>query len=204
MRYSYDTASSAPIFANGASTAAFSKLFEGASQYYRRETGYPADWRPGENRTNPFYEPDANGRLEIGDQRMNVFGNNAPGSLCSQGTSCSKFFNALPLFNATAGGHDRIFNKPSGIKFTPFSNVATMLPAAAITFSAVVGNSFQGCRAILCRGISFRRMMSGSAKNVTGSREATFDVDCVGSSASAVVIDVLLGGCPARKFQRLS
>lgn len=75
---------------------------------------------------------------------MNVFGNNAPGSLCSQGTSCSKFFNALPIGNAIAGGHDRIFNKPGGIKYTPFSNVATMLPAAAVTFSAVVGNSFQG------------------------------------------------------------
>ena len=132
-------------FANGASTAAYLQLFVETSDYYKRSVGQEADIRPGENRLGQtIYKPDEIGRQPRGTERMNVVGNNDLTSACRQGSRCSKALNALPGINATARLHDYWFNAPDGLTQTRVMNVGTMLPAAAISYSAIVGNSLQG------------------------------------------------------------
>ena len=133
------------MFANGAATAAFAQLYVSASQYYEQQTGYPADWRPGENRPGQtVYRTDPDGRLYPGDYRMNIVGNNDLVSPCRQGSSCSRFFNSIDTFNAIGGFHDHIFNAPNHIQQTTFTNIATMPYAAAIIYGALIGNSLRG------------------------------------------------------------
>jgi hypothetical protein len=46
--------------------------------------------------------------------------------------------NLVPGINATAGLHDYWFNMPDHPEFTTFNNVATMLPAAAVTYGGMM------------------------------------------------------------------
>ncbi|MGH8595210.1 MAG: hypothetical protein ACREXT_00980, partial [Gammaproteobacteria bacterium] len=131
-------------FANGAATAAFAQLYVSASQYYEQQTGYPADWRPGENRSYTTYTAEKNGQQPPETFGMNVVGNNDLISPCRQGSSCSRFFNSIFGNNAIAGFHDHIFNKPGHVQKTPFTNIATMPYAASITYGALIGNSLRG------------------------------------------------------------
>ncbi len=152
-------------FANGAKTAAYLQLFVEIANFYAVYTGTTADWRPGKNyektkfkvvdERNGFYmqdfrdlPADANtvGRnLDIGD------------AFCVQGDACSRFLNEIPGINATSKFHDRIMSSAeygakygaiTGVQATLLDgqvfNFATMLPSAAIAYSAIAGENIRG------------------------------------------------------------
>ena len=64
-------------------------------------------------------------------------------ALFRQGGLLSKALNVIPAMNSTAALHDYWFNSGQ-LEFSTFNNVGTMLPAAAISVSASVGNLIQG------------------------------------------------------------
>lgn len=137
--------SGAPIFANGAQTAAFLQMFRSAADYFQNEVGGRATLSPGENRTDPFYKPDLEtGQQRAADRDMNVFGNNEAGHICSQGTSCSKFFNLVPGLSGAVGRvHDFWFNMPNAPPFNIATNVGLAVPAAVVGYGAVLGQPLQ-------------------------------------------------------------
>lgn len=70
----------------------------------------------------------------------NLFGFNSQGGSCfDQSAACSAFFDKVPGLNAVALLHDNWMIRISG---TTFANFATMLPAAALTYSAFVGEYY--------------------------------------------------------------
>lgn len=77
---------------------------------------------------------------------MNVVGDNDLTSFCRQGSGCSQALNLIPGVNATAGLHDYWFNSGEMQK-SLLTNFPSMLPAAAISYGAIVGNLFQGWQA---------------------------------------------------------
>ncbi|MHB8474523.1 MAG: toxin TcdB middle/N-terminal domain-containing protein, partial [Gammaproteobacteria bacterium] len=133
-------------FANGADTFGFLRLFGEADSYYQRNVGHAPSALPGENRPGQTtYEPDPlTGRQPPGTEQMNIVGNNDLTSFCRQGSTCSKILNVVPGINATSGLHDYWFNVPGHPAFTLTNNVGTMLPAAGISYGAVIGNLSQG------------------------------------------------------------
>ncbi len=133
-------------FANGAKTFAFLRLFSEAADYYERSVGRAASLRPGKNRPGQTtYDPDPKtGQQLPQDWDMNVVGNNDLTSFCRQGSACSKALNLVPFIAPTAGLHDYWFNMPGHPEQTFINNVGTMLPAAAISTGAVLGNLTQG------------------------------------------------------------
>ena len=142
-------------FANGASTAAFVYLMSAASEYYEDTVGRKADPLPGENKPgNTDYQFDQDGRQYPDSHDQNVIGLNKPMSgdfwedLPKQGGPVSKALNMVPTVNATAGLHDYWFNKPNPLNFKIW-NVPTMLPAAAISISASIGNLTRGNEAMI-------------------------------------------------------
>jgi hypothetical protein len=80
------------------------------------------------------------GQQQPQDQVRNVIGLNEPGTALSQGGTVSQFLNLIPGVNATAGAHDYIFNSKMIESFTLFTNVSTMLPAAAFAIPASLNN----------------------------------------------------------------
>ncbi len=61
--------------------------------------------------------------------------------LGKQGGPLSKAANLIPGINATAALHDYWFNRPDHPEFITFNNVGTMLPAAAMTYGALLNGS---------------------------------------------------------------
>jgi hypothetical protein len=137
-------------FASGAKTAAFLQLFSAAGDYYRNAVGRLANALPGENSAKNTYKSDFLGRQKLEDMTKNVIGLNEPltgkffEDFLKQGGALSKALNVIPTMNATAGLHDRWFNGPNRLVFTPFNNEGTMLPAAAISIGASIGRITQG------------------------------------------------------------
>jgi len=136
-------------FANGAKTFAFLRMVGESADYYERTVGYKANILPGENipgKTTYEFDP-ATGQQNPETRRMNVVGDNDLTSFCRQGSACSKALNLIPLVSPTAGLHDAWFNMPAeigGLELTTINNVGTMLPAAAISTGALLGNVTQG------------------------------------------------------------
>ncbi len=142
-------------FANGAKTAAFLYLLSAASKYYEDAVGRKANPLPGENGAPSDYSFDSKTGQQFSDTwNQNVIGLNeplngawyAPSNFFKQGGILSRALNLLPTVNATAGLHDYWFNapQPQGLDFTLINNVGTMLPAAAISMGASLGNLTQG------------------------------------------------------------
>ena len=137
-------------FANGARTFTFLHLITESARYYRSAVGREASALPGENRSgqNTYEIYSETGQQILEDAALNVVGINEAltgefKDFFRQGGVLSKALNMLPTMNATAGLHDYWFNKPGGPDFNLFTNVATMLPAAAISTGAVIGNYTQ-------------------------------------------------------------
>jgi RHS repeat-associated protein len=136
-------AASAKIYGtNVLSGAAGSFITSVARWGYNSQVGYDANPLPGENRDYTSYMPDDNGRQPLDRIGMNVIGLNKEltgdfwEDFGKQGSLLSKTLNLIPGINATAGLHDYWFN--SGLEFTPLNNVGTMLPAAAMTYAALL------------------------------------------------------------------
>lgn len=142
------------IFANGAKTFAFMQMFTEAADYYEKAVGRKANPLPGENREPANYDYDLNGRQYPDTWEQNVIGLNkslegawySSANFFKQGGMLSRALNLVPTVNATAGLHDYWFNapQPQGLEFTLVNNVGTMLPAAAISMGASIGNLTQG------------------------------------------------------------
>ena len=123
-----------------------------AAEIYTRFVGFDADPRPGEN-SKPYdpamggeqdqntYAPDREtGKILEMDRRRNAYGKNAPltgDDFMKQGGALSRAMNMVPGMNALAQFHDTIFNTKL-LTFTDFNNWATMLPAGAITYGALI------------------------------------------------------------------
>ena len=136
-------------FANGARTFTFLHLITESAHYYRSAVGREASALPGENREQTSYDVDPAGRQLPAYESLNVIGLNNPltGDLVTdlfrQGGLFSKALNVIPAMNSTAALHDYWFNSGQ-LEFSTFNNVGTMLPAAAISVSASVGNLIRG------------------------------------------------------------
>ncbi len=132
------TAANGGKFKDGFGAAALTGT---AAMIYQSTVGYEANLAPGKNPDNPFYLPvDDPSSPGFGRQKPetfgdNVIGNNEPGRLCSQGTTCSKALNEIPFINAIAGFHDYIFNA-KWLDMNTATNVGTMLPAAGLAIPA--------------------------------------------------------------------
>lgn len=118
----------------GSFTAGFSLgiFTAGSAEAYRWTTSHERpDPLPGRNEEiNPQ-------RGTPRPQGVNVSGFSDPGSWCSQGSTCSRLLNAIPLFNSGALFHDSIFDYRNVIPWDPVvANLATMPPAALITIGA--------------------------------------------------------------------
>jgi RHS repeat-associated protein len=113
-----------------------------ANMGYKEMVGRDINPGPGENRPgDPFYAPDADtGQQLPWDENRNVVGFNEgnPDRAFAQGGWGSRALNLVPGINATAGLHDYWFNMPDHPEFTTFNNVATMLPAAAVTYGGMM------------------------------------------------------------------
>ena len=142
-------------FANGARTAAYLQGFGEAADYYRRRTGYEADPMPGKNRTPNDYpvDPVTHQRpVEFEDQ--NIVGWNEPlkdgeffGNFFKHGGFGSRVLNLVFGSNATAGLHDpwtESLTASMGSNYNQIVNFGTMLPAAAISYGAIVGRVVPG------------------------------------------------------------
>lgn len=141
-------------FANGAKTFSFVYMFSESAKFYANTVGRQANPLPGENRLQSTYKYDEiTGRQYSDTWDQNVIGINqpikgawySPGNFSKQGGLVSRVLNLIPTMNATAGLHDYWFNlpKPYGLEFTFANNIGTMLPAAAISVSASIGNYTQ-------------------------------------------------------------
>lgn len=127
----------------------FSRLFpSAAAELYDSYTGFRASLLPGTNGDprlpcdaagSTCYEYDR-GMIPTSSHGYNVIGLNqalnpaGQGNLFTQGGTLSKALNLVPGLNATAGYHDTLFGK--SLAFTPFNNVATMLPSAVLGYLA--------------------------------------------------------------------
>ena len=137
-------------FANGAQTAAFLQASTEAAGYYKEQVGDDADIRSGENGhpEGPTYKPLPNGKQPLISKLWNVIGNNDKTSFCSQQSFCSKTLNLIPGINAVARLHDFWFNERVNgnlvLEQAAFMNIATMLPAAAISYGAIAGVATEG------------------------------------------------------------
>ncbi|EJL90061.1 RHS repeat-associated core domain protein containing protein, partial [Herbaspirillum sp. CF444] len=132
-------------------------LFALASEGYKEFVGWRASLASGENHPDltldptvkgaNTYEPDItrDGRIPLSAQRMNLFGINenlnGDGDFGKQSGPLSRFMNRIPGMNAVAAIHDTIFTRGYIQSFNVFTNYGTMLPAAAFSFTAVIGNN---------------------------------------------------------------
>ncbi len=80
-----------------------------------------------------FYDT-VNGEVPQSYWDKNVFGYNSLGGGCYQSSLCSQILDKIPGLNAVALLHDNWMISISG---STFANFATMLPAAALTYSAL-------------------------------------------------------------------
>ncbi|MEQ6341033.1 MAG: hypothetical protein M3A44_05110 [Gammaproteobacteria bacterium] len=110
---------------------------------YEKAVNFGANPLPGENLPGGAYSTvDAQG-LPAVPPRTNVFGKNVPltgdfwTDFDKQGGFLSKIFNSIPTMNPIAAGHDQIFNK-GWLPFNTFTNYGTMLPAAVVTYGALL------------------------------------------------------------------
>jgi RHS repeat-associated protein len=126
-----------------------------AREFYVSFTGRDASLRSGENRNDSINVPckDSGSNCFNFDSSTGFvpdsFGNgNAIGldkeltgnfwsDFGKQSGPLSRALNLVPGMNAVAIFHDTIFG-PNGISFTVYSNVGTMLPAAIITYGALI------------------------------------------------------------------
>jgi hypothetical protein len=122
--------------------AAFAAVTTGAALGYNSVIGYNANAGPGFNPEDPFYKPDLTTHQQPpGSYGQNIIGLNNPedaNSIFVQGSTLSKTLNYTPFINATAGFHDYIFN--SGMPFNFATNVGSMIPSAAVSIPAALGN----------------------------------------------------------------
>jgi filamentous hemagglutinin len=113
---------------------------------YHTLVGYAASPAPGKNPepgTNPDYPvykfDRITGQQAPDSQGNNVIGFNQLGSIFSQGGFISKSLNLIPFVNGTAGFHDWLFNSGT-VQMNGFTNIVTMLPAAAFSIPAALDN----------------------------------------------------------------
>ncbi len=138
-------------FENGAKTFGFLRTLTEAADYYQTSVGRPANPMPGENRAESTYEWDENGRQLRDSWNLNVIANNkpldgawyAPTNFFKQGGMLSRMMNVIPIMNAIGGLHDYLFNSGK-LDWNLYKNVGSMLPSAAISVGAVMGNYTQG------------------------------------------------------------
>jgi hypothetical protein len=106
---------------------------------YQSMAGFEPDYGPGEDLPNGNYKPNGLGQAPAG---KNISGYNQKltgdfwTDFWTQGGFVSSGINAFPGGNATAGLHDFWMNN---ISMNLVTNVATMLPAAAMTYGAALG-----------------------------------------------------------------
>jgi RHS repeat-associated protein len=138
-------------FENGALTVAFVATMAKAADYYRRAVGYDADVRPGSRLYRDpegnccSYQPLPNGSPP--GSRYNVSGFNRdqvgswlhPRNWLKQGGVVGHMVNLFPFGNATSHLHDTWLNANPAL-----SNVGTMLPAYAVSVTAVPGVALRG------------------------------------------------------------
>ncbi len=121
----------------------YSGLSAGASEAYKYVVGYAANPLPGEQIPSGKYYPDSEGQL-LAPAGYDVFGTNQKlsgnffGDFLKQGGTLSRIANLFPGANALAAFHDDIFNQGYVANFNTFTNIGTMLPAAAITYTALL------------------------------------------------------------------
>jgi RHS repeat-associated protein len=121
-----------------------------ASIGFRHLVGWDATAALGENQRGASncvdigancYRFDEQAKIPSDWQGKNVIGLNLPwdgkGDFLKQSGLLSKVLNVIPGMNAVAQFHDTLF-RPGGMNFTTFNNVATMLPAAAVSYAAII------------------------------------------------------------------
>ena len=134
----------------------YSAAASAAREFYVSFTGREPTFQRGENRTDSINVPckDTGSNCfefdRITGHVPDSFGNgNAIGldkqltggfwaDFGKQSGPLSRGLNLMPGMNSLAIFHDTIFG-PNGLSFTVYSNVGTMLPAAAITYGALLG-----------------------------------------------------------------
>lgn len=131
-----------------------------ASITYVRTVGQMANPSPGQGLANPdgTYKPLANGQIptEYLVSNSNIIGDNQPltfnadgklnfwDNFTKQGGFISNTVNMLPGINATGALHDTWWNQETffGFKFNALTNWGTMLPAAAISYGAMLDSPY--------------------------------------------------------------
>ncbi|TAJ17834.1 MAG: RHS repeat-associated core domain-containing protein [Rugosibacter sp.] len=134
---------SAKIYGTDFATGFTNSFVTGAARWAYSSVGYDTNPMPGENRPNATGDATYDFDVNTGRQFSDSIGNNVVGGnnlvdFCKQQSICSKILNLIPGINATAGLHDHWFNIPGAPHQTAFINWGTMLPAAAITYSALI------------------------------------------------------------------
>ena len=124
-----------------------------AAEVYTRFVGWSATAEGGANPPNPQAGCDSAGAscYEYVDEKIpqtregtNVVGLNKPMTSNDswysgkQGSPLTKFFNSLPGVNATAMFHDQLWPPSMNPYFNLFTNVLSMVPAAAISYGALI------------------------------------------------------------------
>lgn len=126
-----------------------------ASRYYESKVGWQADARPGDEvYVNSNGERGAYDETKYGGRtpRSNiiVIGRNEAlsdsfwSNFDRQGGPLSLALNIVPGMNATGHLHDWWFNSGAILNFNFATNFGTMIPAATVTYSAVLGNHLDG------------------------------------------------------------
>ena len=118
-------------------------LVTGAAKWAYSQVGYDANPMSGETIPGGQYPVDITGRppqganvIGLNEQLMN---DSSLRDFFRQSGPLSRFLNYVPGINAVAGIHDYWMNNVT--TFSQWASIGTMLPAAAITYSALLNGS---------------------------------------------------------------